>query len=370
LFDRLQAFGQRAFELLRGDFCLVERLGVDEIANSFGLGEIDASIQEGSHGKFAWLGEPRPCSDAEFDDVAKHNRRTVSGNFDDVVGGVGVRFGEVGYDDFIDACRALLGWTAGGGCPYMIRRGFDQFPEDGPAGLQFVFESQHRGGELACLVSREAHHADPSPAGRRRDGDDCVVEVHGAIVAVTLDAQPAEREKCRVEIEERKLSVADELLKANQDFVKNFDLGDLAVKPRRRVAVLACMDSRILFERCLGLHPGDAHMIRNAGGIATEDALRSLIVSHHLLDAQEFIIINHTDCGLLKVREDELKKRLAEKMGTPFGAPAHFHAFDDLEENVRQQVQRVKSHPWIPKHIPVRGFVYDVKTGALHEVNQ
>jgi len=163
------------------------------------------------------------------------------------------------------------------------------------------------------------------------------------------------------------LSVADELLKANEQFVKNYNLGDLAVRPRRRLAVLACMDSRILFERCLGLKPGDAHMIRNAGGIATEDALRSLIVSH-LLDTQEFIIINHTDCGLLKVREDELKTRLAKKMGTGAGAPAHFHAFDDLEENVREQLRRVKSHPWIPKHIPVRGFVYDVKTGALSEV--
>jgi len=109
-------------------------------------------------------------------------------------------------------------------------------------------------------------------------------------------------------------------------------------------------------------------MIRNAGGIATEDALRSLIVSHHLLDTQEFIIINHTDCGLLGVREDELKKKLAEKMGTSAGAPANFHAFDNLEENVRLQVRRVKSNPWIPKHIPVRGFVYDVKTGALSEV--
>jgi carbonic anhydrase len=164
------------------------------------------------------------------------------------------------------------------------------------------------------------------------------------------------------------LSVADELLKANEHFVKNFDLGDLAVRPKRHLAVLACMDSRILFERCLGLKPGDAHMIRNAGGIATEDALRSLIVSHHLLDTQEFIIINHTDCGLLKVREGELKQKLTDKMGTPTGAPAHFHAFDDLEENVRQQVRRVKSHPWIPKHIPVRGFVYDVRTGKLSEV--
>ncbi|MFY9742819.1 MAG: carbonic anhydrase [Candidatus Sulfotelmatobacter sp.] len=165
------------------------------------------------------------------------------------------------------------------------------------------------------------------------------------------------------------MSVSDELLKANAEFVKNFNLGELAVKPRRRVAVLACMDSRILFERCLGLHPGDAHMIRNAGGIATDDALRSLIVSHHLLDTQEFIIINHTDCGLLKVKESELRSNLTKKMGANASEPAHFYAFDDLEANLREQVQRVKSHPWIPKHIPVRGFIYDVKTGRLTEVD-
>jgi carbonic anhydrase len=165
------------------------------------------------------------------------------------------------------------------------------------------------------------------------------------------------------------LSVADELLKANQDFARNFTLGELSVRPKRHVAVLACMDSRILFEHCLGLKPGDAHMIRNAGGIATDDALRSLIVSHHLLDTQEFIIINHTDCGLLKVQEYELRHRLADKMGAIASEPAHFYAFDDLEENVRRQVQRVKSHPWIPKSIPVRGFVYDVKTGKLREVS-
>jgi carbonic anhydrase len=166
----------------------------------------------------------------------------------------------------------------------------------------------------------------------------------------------------------KRLSVADELLQANEQFVRSFNLGNLAVQPKRHVAVLACMDSRILFERCLGLKPGDAHMIRNAGGIATDDAIRSLIVSHHLLDTQEFIIINHTDCGLLKVREEQLKEELTAKMGTPAGAPERFHAFDDLEENVRRQVHRVKSHPWIPKHIPVRGFVYDVKTGKLSEV--
>jgi carbonic anhydrase len=166
------------------------------------------------------------------------------------------------------------------------------------------------------------------------------------------------------------LSVADELLKANEEFVRTFDLGALEVRPKRRLAVLACMDSRILFERCLGLKPGDAHMIRNAGGIATEDALRSLIVSHHLLDTQEFIIINHTDCGLLKVQEYELRAHLTNKMGAIASEPAHFYAFDDLEANVRKQVMRVKSHPWIPKHIPVRGFVYDVKTGKLIEVRQ
>ena len=164
------------------------------------------------------------------------------------------------------------------------------------------------------------------------------------------------------------MSVADELLRANENFARNFTLGELSVRPKRHVAVLACMDSRILFEHCLGLKPGDAHMIRNAGGIATEDALRSLIVSHHLLDTQEFIIINHTDCGLLKVKEDELKARLRNKMGATADSPAHFHAFDDLEANVRQQIQTVKSHPWIPKHIPVRGFIYDVKTGKLTEV--
>jgi carbonic anhydrase len=166
------------------------------------------------------------------------------------------------------------------------------------------------------------------------------------------------------------LSVADELLRANEQFVQSFNLGDLAVKPKRHVAVLACMDSRILFERCLGLKPGDAHMIRNAGGIATDDAIRSLLVSHHLLETQEFIVINHTDCGLLKVREEQLKEKLTEKMGTPDGAPERFYAFDDLEENVRRQVHRVKSHPWIPKYIPVRGFVYDVKTGKLSEVKR
>ncbi len=166
------------------------------------------------------------------------------------------------------------------------------------------------------------------------------------------------------------MSVADELLQANEIFARNFTLGELSVRPKRQVAVLACMDSRILFEHCLGLKPGDAHMIRNAGGIATDDALRSLIISHHLLDTQEFIIINHTDCGLLKVNEYELRAKLSQKTGAIASEPAHFYGFDDLEANLRQQVHRVRSHPWIPKHIPVRGFIYDVKTGKLEEVRK
>ena len=166
------------------------------------------------------------------------------------------------------------------------------------------------------------------------------------------------------------MSVADELLAANEIFARSFTLGDLSVRPRRHVAVLSCMDSRILFEHCLGLRPGDAHMIRNAGGIATDDAIRSLIVSHHLLDTQEFIIINHTDCGLLRVKEYELRAELTRKMDAIASEPAHFYAFDDLEQNVRQQIAKVKSHPWIPKHIPVRGFIYDVKTGKLKEVSE
>src|ERR1051325_7460654 len=139
--------------------------------------------------------------------------------------------------------------------------------------------------------------------------------------------------------EEHTLSVAVELLAANEIFARSFSLGDLPVRPRRHAAVLACMDSRILFEHCLGLRPGDAHMIRNAGGIATDDAIRSLIVSHHLLDTQEFIIINHTDCGLLNIREQELRQRLMKRRGATASEPANFYGFDNLEENVRKQVQ-------------------------------
>jgi len=165
------------------------------------------------------------------------------------------------------------------------------------------------------------------------------------------------------------MSVIEEVLKANESYAQNFTLGDLPMPPERKLAVVACMDARVTVEELLGLKTGDAHIIRNAGGIVTEDALRSLIISHHLLGTQEFMFIHHTDCGMLTFQDTELRAKLQQQTGTATVAPVHFHAFSDLEEDVRQQIQKVKSHAWIPKHIPVRGFIYDVKTGRLKEVS-
>jgi carbonic anhydrase len=127
------------------------------------------------------------------------------------------------------------------------------------------------------------------------------------------------------------------------------------------------MDARIPME-ALGLKPGDAHIIRNAGGLVTEDALRSLIISHHLLGTQEFMIINHTECGMMTFHEEDLRHRLEAQFGTDCISPAHFLCFTDLERTVQRQMQKVRSHPWIPPEVVVRGFVYDVRTGLLREV--
>lgn len=165
------------------------------------------------------------------------------------------------------------------------------------------------------------------------------------------------------------MSVIDEVLKANEQYAKNFRLGTLPMPPGRKLAVVACMDARLTVSQLLGLKTGDAHIIRNAGGLITEGALRSLIISHHLLGTEEFMIINHTDCGMLTFTDEELRKQLKQKTGTITVSPAAFHTFTDLEENVRHQIEKVKSHPWIPNDIPVRGFIYDVKTGKLNEVS-
>ena len=164
------------------------------------------------------------------------------------------------------------------------------------------------------------------------------------------------------------MSIIEKVLKANEEYARRFTSGNLPAPPAPKLAVVACMDSRLGVEEVLGLKTGDAHIIRNAGGIVTEDALRSLLISHHLLGTQEFMVINHTDCGLLKFKDEELIKKLEESTGATASVPAHFHTFSDLKQNVRQQLQRIKSHPWIPDSISVRGFVYDVNSGKLGEV--
>lgn len=164
------------------------------------------------------------------------------------------------------------------------------------------------------------------------------------------------------------MSKTDEALAANAEYARNFRLGHLPMPPARKLVIVACMDARMDLEPMLGLNPGDAHMLRNAGAIVTEDVLRSLVLSQQLQGTQEVLIISHTDCGMLKFKEEDLRAKLEAQMGPATLAPARFHAFSDLEENVRQQIQNVQSHPWIPKNISVRGFIYDVKSGRLQEV--
>ena len=164
------------------------------------------------------------------------------------------------------------------------------------------------------------------------------------------------------------LGTIDEVLTANEVYVRDFDLGQLPSPPARKLAILTCMDARLVPSRMLGLNPGDAHVIRNAGGVVTEDVLRSLIISHHLLGTEEFMVINHTDCGMLKFRDEELRTRLARQTGSMPIAPVSFHSFTNLDESVRQQIAKLRSHPWLPARISVRGFVYRVETGRLKEV--
>src|ERR1700719_2714317 len=163
------------------------------------------------------------------------------------------------------------------------------------------------------------------------------------------------------------MSITDEVLAANQQYASKYDKGSLPMPPAKKLAILACMDARLSVEQLLGLKTGDAHIIRNAGGIATEDALRSLIISHHLLGTQEFIVINHTDCGMVTFTDDQLLGKLEQKTGVCAVTPQHYHAFKDTEQNVRRQVARIKDHPYV-HDIPVRGFIYDVKSGKLSEV--
>lgn len=164
------------------------------------------------------------------------------------------------------------------------------------------------------------------------------------------------------------MSVIDEVLEANEIYSRTHELRRLTPRPTRKLAILTCMDTRLSI-RTLGLTTGDAHIIRNAGGIVTDDSLRSLLVSHYLLETEEFMIINHTDCGLMHASEQDLRARIQNRTGTAAIAPAFFFAFQNIEQNVREQLQKLRTHPWIPRSVSVRGFVYDVTTGKLREVS-
>jgi carbonic anhydrase len=163
------------------------------------------------------------------------------------------------------------------------------------------------------------------------------------------------------------MSVIDEVLAANEIYSRTHELRKLTPRPERKLAVLTCMDTRLSI-RTLGLKTGDAHIIRNAGGIVTEDSLRSLVVSHYLLGTEEIMVINHTDCGLMHTSEQELRMRVQNRAGTAAISPAFFYAFQNIEENVRHQLEKLRTHPWIPKEVAVRGFVYDVASGRLREI--
>jgi carbonic anhydrase len=162
------------------------------------------------------------------------------------------------------------------------------------------------------------------------------------------------------------MSVTDELLRNNADYAASFDAGDLPMPPGKGVAVVACMDARLNVYGALGLREGDAHVIRNAGGVVTDDALRSLVISQRLLGTSEIMLIHHSDCGMLTFSDDEVKATIEADTGLrPSFA---LEAFPDLEGDVRQSIARIRANPFIPNKDSVRGFVFDVHSGALREV--
>jgi carbonic anhydrase len=162
------------------------------------------------------------------------------------------------------------------------------------------------------------------------------------------------------------MSVTDELLQNAEAYAASFDKGELPLPPAKKVAVLACMDARLNPYGILGLHEGDAHVIRNAGGVVTDDEIRSLAISQRLLGTEEIVLIHHTDCGMLTFTDDEFKRSVQEDTGIKPEWAAE--AFPDLDEDVRQSIARIKASPFIPRKDSVRGFVYEVETGRLREV--
>ena len=163
------------------------------------------------------------------------------------------------------------------------------------------------------------------------------------------------------------MSTTDELLQANQDYAAQFDKGDLPMPPGRKVAIVACMDARLDVYRMLGLSEGEAHVIRNAGGIVSDDVIRSLAISQRLLGTEEIVLIHHTDCGMLTFRDDELKAQIEQDTG--LRPPFALEAFSEPAADVRQSLKRIRSSPFGPRKDALRGFVFDVKSGRLEEVS-
>lgn len=162
------------------------------------------------------------------------------------------------------------------------------------------------------------------------------------------------------------MSNTDELLANNADHARSFGRGGLSAPPARKVAIVTCMDARINVYGVLGLSDGDCHVIRNAGGVVTDDAIRSLAISQRLLGTEEVMLIHHTSCGMLSFRDDDFRASIERETG--IRPPWAAEAFSDLEQDVRQSIARVQASPFLPHRDSVRGFVYEVETGKLREV--
>jgi carbonic anhydrase len=162
------------------------------------------------------------------------------------------------------------------------------------------------------------------------------------------------------------MSATDELLANNTHYAASFDKSDLPAPPARKLAVLACMDARLNVYGMLGLAEGDAHVIRNAGGVVSDDAIRSLAISQRLLGTEEIVLIHHTGCGMLTFTDDAFKAQIEQDTGIRPAWAAE--AFSDLERDIRQSIARIEASPFIPHKESVRGFVYEVETGRLREV--
>jgi carbonic anhydrase len=162
------------------------------------------------------------------------------------------------------------------------------------------------------------------------------------------------------------VSVIDEFLENNRAYASGFDQGSLPMPPAKHIAVVACMDARLETGVLLGLVEGDAHVIRNAGGVVTDDVIRSLVISQRLLGTREIMLVHHTDCGMLTFTDADLKQQILDETGLK--PPFALEAFPDVDADLRQSLARVKASPYIPHRDQVRGFVYEVESGRLREV--